>query len=508
MGLTLLTERHENQIAGVLSCWDRMLLFGTLPKICYAEGMTSYLFERKIKIFDYPKFAQPFRDELRANAERLALENGIEIEFLRKRNVRKEDRVKEILAKRGEHAGLVCIFSAMEPCSTYQPWHNKETGKNYLRPDDGKCLHYYFYFVDEELGLCYVRVPTWLPCRLQIYFNGHHWLASLLRKRKIEFTLLDNAFVAIADWARAQHIANGLESKRLHRKLDEFARTLCPIHRSFGVAYHWSVDQCEYATDIVFRRQADLAAIYDNLTRTAIHTVKPDNIATFLGRTLKAQYEGEVGNRFNIRIEGTRIKHTMGPVSLKLYDKFGLILRIETTVNDLSFFKHYREVEHRDGSKETKWASMQKTIYSLPALRELLEAANRRYLEFLSAIEDPRNGRENLDKLSQPVQKQGRSYPGFNLFNTDDENLLRVIARGEFNITGMQNKMLRRFLPDKNSGQVSRLLKRLRVHGLIKKVGHTYKYYLTHFVKAVITTGLKLRQLVIIPQLALSSSAA
>ena len=169
----------------------------------------------------------------------------------------------------------------------------------------------------------------------------------------------------------------------------------------------------------VCHRHRLLAAIYDNLTRTAIHTVKPDNIATFLGRKLQVQYQGEVGNRFNIRIEGTRIKHTMGPVSLKLYDKFGLILRIETTVNDLTFFKHYREVEHRDGSKEIKWASMQKTIYSLSAWRELLEAANRRYLEFLSTVEDPRTGRDKLDKLSQPVQNQGRSYPGFHLFHTD-----------------------------------------------------------------------------------------
>jgi hypothetical protein len=121
VGLTLLTERYAPQIAGVLSCWDRILLFGTLPKVCYAEGMTSYLYERKIRIFDYPKFAEPFRNRLRENAERLAAENGIEIEFLRKRNVRKEDRVKAVLDKRGEHLGLVCILSAMEPCSTYKP---------------------------------------------------------------------------------------------------------------------------------------------------------------------------------------------------------------------------------------------------------------------------------------------------------------------------------------------------------------------------------------------------
>ena len=480
-----------------------MLIFGTLPKICFAAGMTSFLYERKIRIFDYPKFAEPFRNRIRENAEKMAAEAGIEIEFIRKRNFRKEDRVKEILASRGEQAGLVCIFSAMEPCSTYKPWHNKQTGKTYLIPDDGKCLHYYFYFVDEELGLCHVRVPTWLPCRLQICFNGHNWLAGQLRKLGIDHRMADNALSHIADWPRAQRIANGWEAKRIHAWLDELARRCCPIYRDFAAGYHWSVEQCEYSTDIVFRKQRDLQAIYENLARTAIHTVKPDNIATFLGRKLSPQFEGEAGNRFNIRIEGTRIKHTMGPVSIKLYDKFGLILRIETTVNDLTFFKHYREVEHRDGSRETKWAAMQKTIYSLPALRELLEAANRRYLEFLSAIEDPRAGRDKLDKLSQPVEQEGRRYSGFNLFDPDDENLLCSIVRGEFNISGLQNKTLRRHLSELSSGQVSRLLKRLRTHGLVKKVGHTYKYYVTAFGKEVVTTAIKLRELVIIPQLAL-----
>jgi hypothetical protein len=166
VGIELLTERHKGQIAGVLGCWDRMLIFGTLPKICYAEGMTSYLYTKQVRIFDYPRFAEPFRDQLRLNAERLASESGIEIEFLRRRNGWKEDRVKEILAHRGEHPGLVCIFSAMEPCSTYKPWHDKQSGKTYLRPDDGKCLHYYFYFIDDEWGRCYVRVPTGLPCWL------------------------------------------------------------------------------------------------------------------------------------------------------------------------------------------------------------------------------------------------------------------------------------------------------------------------------------------------------
>ena len=158
-----------------------MLIFGTLPKICYAEGMTSYLYAKQVRIFDYPKFAEPFRDRLRENAERMAAANGIEIEFIRKRNVRKEDRVK---AGRWSSAASSLDWSAFSRrWSRVRPTSHgttKHTGKTYLRPDDGKCLHYYFYFVDEELGLCYVRVPTWLPCRLQIYFNGHNWLAAKL----------------------------------------------------------------------------------------------------------------------------------------------------------------------------------------------------------------------------------------------------------------------------------------------------------------------------------------
>jgi hypothetical protein len=337
-------------------------------------------------------------------------------------------------------------------------------------------------------------------------WSGHNWLAGQLRKLGIDYRMADNAFTHIADWQRAQRISNAWEAKRIHERLNDLARLCCPVYKDFAAGYHGSVDQCEYATDIVFRKQADLQAIYENLARTAIHTVKPDNIATFPGRKLNTQYEGEMGNRFNIRIEGTRIKHTMGPVSIKLYDKFGLMLRIETTVNDLTFFKHYREVEHRDGSRETKWASMQKTIYSLPALRELREAANRRYREFLSAIEDPRAGRNRLDKLPQPVEQEGRRYSGFNLFDPGDENLLCSIVRGEFNISGLHNKNLRRHLPELSSGQVSRLLKRLRTHGLVKKVGHTYKYYVTTFGKEVVATALKLRELVIIPGLALAAS--
>lgn len=506
MGLVLLTERHSQQIAGVLSCFDRVIVQGTLPVFCYAEGMTAYLSKRGMRIFDFTQFAKPLTDSIKANAEALAAANGLTIDYVRKKNFRKEDRVKAVLKERGNHPGLVWIFSALEPCTTYQPWHDKKSGRTFLRYDDGKCLHYYFYFIDEELGLCYVRVPTWCPFRLQFYCNGHNWLARQLDRRQIGYRQLDNAFTAIEDWAAAQKLSDSWDASSLHRKLDEFSDRYCPILKHIEESYHWSLEEGEYATDILFRRQADLQALYGNLIRTAIHTVQPDDIATFLGKKLNGNYQGEMGNRYNVRIQGTRVRHSMGMASLKMYDKFGQILRIETTAKDISFFKHYREVEQRNGEAVMKFAPMKKTIYSLGALREVLEAANRRYLEFLSAIDDPSSGLGKLNKIARTVHEEARSYRGFNFFDQDDEALFVALARGEFTISGMQNKALRARFPPYNSGQMSRILRRLRTHGLIKKASHCYKYYLTALGKQVVALGLKLKELVIIPELSAAPS--
>ena len=500
--MTLLTQRYSDKISGQLSCYDRIVIQGTLPGICYAQGMTAYLYANQIRIFDYPRFAEPLRDQLRDNAEKIAKDNGLSIQFIKKKNFRKERHIKDILKKRGTQPGLVHIYSAMEPCPAYKPWHDKKTHKTYLKASQAKCLHYYFYLIDPKLGLCYVRVPTWCPFRLQVYFNGHSWLAAELRKRKIDYELIDNLFVRVADFNKAQKVADRLKVDLIHKILDRFAQRYCPIVKTFNLRYHWSIMQAEYATDIVFKRQNELQRIYDPLTRTAIHTVKPENVATFLGRKLHGNYQDEMGNQFNTRIQGTRIRHVMGPASIKMYDKHGLALRIETTINDVSFFKHYRTVEHRDGSRSLKMAAMKKGIYSLGALSELMRAANRRYLAFISDIDDPSAGLKVLRKISKSVTENNRPYKGFNLFNNDDLKLFEAICSGAFNISGFKNKNLRQKLPDKSSAQISRMLKRLRTHGMIKKIGHTYKYYLTKIGRKVIISGLKMKELFLVPELA------
>ena len=140
---------------------------------------------------------------------------------------------KRQLKDRGDHPGLVHVLSAMEACDAYEPWHDKPSHQTFLRHTSGKCLHYYFYWMDETLGLIYLRVPTWSPFRLQFYCNGHSWLAHSLTTAGIDYAMADNAFIRIDDWGRARHLADAFSPDTLHALLDRYAEQCCPIPVSY-----------------------------------------------------------------------------------------------------------------------------------------------------------------------------------------------------------------------------------------------------------------------------------
>lgn len=497
-----LIERYADQIAGVLGCFDRVVLTGTLVDVGHPRAVQEKLIRDGLGCFELKVFADPLRRELCEHAKHLAERAGVRIEHIVRRNFRKEERVAKVLTERGRHPGLVHVFSAMENCSTFEPWHDRQSGRTGLRGASGRCLHFYFYFMHERLGLIYVRVQTWLPCRLQVYFNAHNWLAARLQRKGIGCQLLDNAFVQIEDWEAAQALAETFSIGSLHKDLDVLARTCVPWLSRFAGGYHWSVMQVEYAFDIAWKQPESLAAVYEEISRQAILNVKAPDVARFLGRPLPRS-DKPVGSDFHTRVEGTRLKHFLGCSSLKLYDKHARVLRIECVSNDVSFFKHYRKVEHHDGTTEYKVAPLKKSIYSLGDLRGLLHAATQRYLGFLGDLEDRSGGVRRLDKITTPVlDGNNRRWRGFNLFSRPDYQALLMVLLGEYCISGMSNRLLRTLLPDYTSGRMSRLLKRLRLHGLIKKIGHTYKYYVTATGRQLLLTLLKIREHVIIPTLA------
>ena len=151
-----------------------------------------------------------------------------------------------------------------------------------------------------------------------------------------------------------------------------------------------------------------------------------------------------------------------------------------------------------------KLAALRKNIYSLHDLQKLMHAANDRYLAFMACIDNPDAGHKAIDKMAGPAKVKGRSFRGFNLFLDPDYRLFLTLGRGEWAISGFRAADLRAHIPGLTPGRSSYLLKRLRTHGLIKKVGHCYKYYMTKLGRRVLVTSLILREYFILPTLARS----
>ena len=423
------------------------------------------------------------------------------IEHIAKSHIRKEEVVAQVLAQRGDQPGLVLIISAMEACDSYRPWHDKASGRNFVRPDNGKCLHYYFYFMDAAFGLVYLRVPTWSPFRLQFYCNGHSWLARQLAAEDIGFTLADNAFLRINDWQRAQDLADKFSPDQLQGVLDRYAEQCCPVSDVFGQSYHWSLMQVEYATDLAFRSSVTLGPLYDQLIRASVLSVKAEQIATFLGRQITPQLAQEIGSQFSTRIEGTCVKHRFGKSSIKMYDKAGIVLRIETTSNDVSFFKHHRKVEHRDRPPTRALAPLKKSIYSLIDLRSILLGCNRRYLAHLSALDDFSAGVRALERLTKPRRIEERSVKGINFFDPIDNALLHALQNPRVNIAGIRRADLLPLVDQLSPDRLSRQLRRLRDIGVIKRVTGSYRYYLTRIGRAATAALCRVTEAILIPAL-------
>ena len=232
--------------------------------------------------------------------------------------------------------------------------------------------------------MIHVRLQTWLPFTVQVYVNGHEWLAQQMVQKKLGFVQQHNAFTQLDDPAKAQRIADRFAKLDWPRILDRWARQVNPLLEELlsGYPVHWVVDQAEYATDLLFTSRAALAGLYRALLDYAVRTFTPKSILSFLGRKWDRRFDGEVHTHYeNDRWFGTRIKHRMKSNWLKMYDKFGVILRVETVINSPKEFWVYRTRWHRDGTSSAGYYPMTKSVASLVDYLEQALACNRRYLD-------------------------------------------------------------------------------------------------------------------------------
>jgi hypothetical protein len=471
------------------SCFDRVIFKGHLP-IRYADAFGKFVdYELGMRRCDFAKHVAPrWSERLVDHAKQFAKHHGRIYEY-HQGNIDKDAWAKAQLHEHGVTEGLIGILCVQEACTTFKLRPAKK------RPEFYPCLVpqrvLYYYFLDPDLGLLHVRLQTWAPFTCQIYVNGHEYVAQQMVQRQLGFEQVDNAFVQLDDSAQAQRLADRFANLRWPKILERYARRVNPLLRKElkRLSHYWVTDQAEFATDLAFQSKQALAGLYQRLLEHAWLTFSPKDLFGFLGRKWHGRFDGEVHTKYKSeRDPGARVKHFMNGNWLKMYDKFGLILRVETVINRPGAFKVYRECHHRDGTVSLGWYPMCKGVANLPHYQKHALACNQRYLNALAVVDDPTPAYEELSVLTEPKQQQGRSYAGFNPAREEDSKLFAAVLAGDHVARGFRNQDIRRALHGdaknprtrrRQSAAIGRQLKRLHVRGLIAKIPHTQRWRIT-----------------------------
>lgn len=497
-------ERHRDRITGTLSGFDRVLFRGTLRSIAHVKGLQLFLYSRGVLMKNFSSYVLSLSQRLVEHAKQLASESGRPYLYLASSRDSKEALALQILERDHVKQGLICVFACVEPCQSFDLRKDRDAKQLKLISKERKCLHLYFYYLDRDFGLMHVRLQTWLPFSIQVCLNGREWLARQLDRTGVSYVKRDNCFTQIADVQRAQKLMDGLTTRRWQRFLDAFAQKVNPwIQPRTGLdvrSYFWSTRQMEYATDIMFDTAESLAELYPQLVRYAILQFSSEEIMRFLQRRTNQRFAGEVSSDLKRRVEGIRVKHRVEENSIKMYDKQGSVLRIETTINNPRRFR-VRRTAWRKGKLVMKWLPLRRGIADIRRRAELSRAANARYLTALSVVGLETPSYRLLDRVSRPV-KTNRQYRALRPISPEDASLFQTILHGEYSLQGFRNRDLRQALghdPKNTSARISRLLALLRAHKLIFKVLKTNYYRITPKGHQVMATALKFRQ----PDLAL-----
>jgi hypothetical protein len=502
-------QRHLPAVTGMLSGFDRLRFRGTLRMLSHTGGFASFLRIVGVKLKDFGAYVRDTTAKVCRASEQAAAEAGRPVEYVASASANKEELARQIARRDGVAKGLVCVLRCVEPCWSYDV---RKFGSPELRGGTRKCLHHYHYFIHPVLGFMHVRLQSWMPMTMHVCMNGREWLARRMDREGLGYTRADNCFKALEDPGRAQNLFDELLRTDWPLTLRGLAASVNPAHGEVFAKcpqeHYWSVDESEWASDVMFKTPGLLAGVYPNLVRHGMLNLGSRDVLRFLGKKvsdlgkLHPKLTAEVTTDLCQRAEGVRIKHRVRSNSIKMYDKQGSVLRVETTLNRPRDIKVYRPKEGDAGGKKD-WRYLRKGVADLWRRGQVCQAANERYLTAMAAAGQPVPLGQLTEGLCRPVKWDGGRARGLNPLAVEDSSLLAAVSRGEFTIAGFRNADIRGLLytaqttdpaqAKRHSGAVTRKLRLLRAHGLIRKVPRTHRYMVTQKGRAAITALLTAR---------------
>lgn len=489
-----LMELYKDKITGAIRGLDRIRFRGTLRWLASERGLGTFMNHARILLKDFSGWVEGMTTMVRQSCESRADQAGIEKRYLRSSGINKEKLARQIASEKNITEGPICMFSVVEPCTAPIVKGNKAQKKLQLVMAPRKCVFVYHYFDDPVFGFGHVRIQSWLPFNVFICLNGRHWLERQLQKKGIGYIKDGNCFPWIEDIEAAQQLLEAQLKSNWKKMLDSLTFGSCPslrqVFRPLRPDYYWSADETEWATDIMFKSRQSLDSLYPSLVHHAMRVSNSPSVMRYFGRRqLVGVCPNELVSDYRRRYEGIRVKHFKNRNSIKVYNKSGSILRIETTIINTREFKVFRHPDD-DKNRPASWQKMRKGVSDLYRRCEVSDKCNERYADELASAQVEEKLKEVVSPACNRIKKNGRTYRGLNPWQQQDYRLLTFLAGGENTIGGFRNKDLRKWLyPEseklenqerkKYCCRTTRLIKLLRVHGLIKKVAKENRYMLT-----------------------------
>lgn len=493
-------EQNNKKIKGKLETFDRVIINGYLRDLISTSGFGYYLNKNNVLLKDFKKFADSETQKLCTHIEEYIKNQDVDLTYLSSPKINKDEEANKIFKQNPNKVGLIAAFSTVELCKTTTVVKNHNAQKLEVAHRDTKCKFFYLYFNDEEFGWMFLKIQTWFPYNVQIYINGHEYLSKLLDKNNIKYSMFNNSFSDIEDFDKAQELADKILDEKISSSFDGMVKQinchLPKIEKILSCSYYWCIDQCEFATDITFNSRNDLI-FFKKLVEASFYSFSSNDVYSFFGRNIKDinKFKGEITSDIKNRYQGYRIKFKMNKNQVKMYDK-GNNLRIEVTINNPREFKVIKDVQKKVGDKtvvEKKWTPMGKSITNLYRYAEISRSIIKRFIEALPNVDSDAVPLKEIEKISERIEIDGKTFSGFNILNKETLELFSVIGNGDYLINGFSNKIIRNKLSIKDDdkkriNKLTRTLTKLKAHGIIKKVHKRNKYYLTVSGRAIINS--------------------
>lgn len=487
-------EVLTDKIALDIECVDRVYLNGYVKNLQMPGGLINFIREQLGFPIPSPMLLAPVSEAFRTAVEKFATAQGLPIVTFA-RGEAKDDTARAHLAKFEKRSGVVLIGKAQEKTSGYtarRKDHGTKVWFEYSRRDVF-VTHYYFYILDEEFGLFFIKVCTYFPFEVKVCFNGHERAKQQARQEGIRFEALSNGFRSCADPGRLQQICHQLNAEKVQALFDRWVEQipwpLSPAQRAAGYPHQLSIWQMEVSRTQVFRDPEQGWALVENLIRDNLDVGRPERVSLIFERKVTKATPSE----FHTRVVRDGVQPTLRihykHSALKQYLKDGHGLRTEMMFNNTQDF------------------GLTRGLKNFTTLFDLGRRFNNRLLEHERLSQDCFVPLQTIQALGQSTLENGQRASAVRFAEPRVMAVLGALAGHSYIPTPLGNRSLRPVVAQLlgtpySTAQMTYDLRRLRLKKLIERVAHSHCYRLTELGIKVVTFFTKLYQRLFRPGLA------